>query len=197
MAQNQLFSVPIWIAKMPNFLSERQRMISAANNTRNSEQSIPRSNVNGYHSLPNHQNDPELQQLIDLILQTSQQAIKDLEFRDGCVPMITNMWFNFNESRSHINVEHVHDGVFSGVFYLQCPVHSGQLVIKNPGINLLWKGLGLRSRSNIYNKIEENIEPFDGMLLIWPSYLPHSVLPNKHDEVRISISFNIDITKKV
>jgi ectoine hydroxylase-related dioxygenase (phytanoyl-CoA dioxygenase family) len=35
------------------------------------------------------------------------------------------------------------------------------------------------------------IEPEEGSLIIFPSYLPHSVEPNKHDEERISISFNV------
>jgi ectoine hydroxylase-related dioxygenase (phytanoyl-CoA dioxygenase family) len=31
----------------------------------------------------------------------------------------------------------------------------------------------------------------DGMLLMFPSYLAHSVAPNKSDKLRISISFNL------
>jgi len=50
-----------------------------------------------------------------------------------------------------------------------------------------------RSKSNIYNKMTEQIEPKEGWLFIWPSYLPHSVMPNNHDLTRISVSFNVDV----
>jgi|TARA_B110000977_G_C10996483_1_gene462099 uncharacterized protein (TIGR02466 family) len=36
-----------------------------------------------------------------------------------------------------------------------------------------------------------SVEPTDGMLLIFPSYLKHETLPNEVDEDRIIISFNI------
>ena len=35
------------------------------------------------------------------------------------------------------------------------------------------------------------IEPLEGNIILFPSYLPHSVETNNHDEERISISFNI------
>ena len=35
------------------------------------------------------------------------------------------------------------------------------------------------------------IEPEEGSILFFPSYLPHSVTTNNHDEERISISFNV------
>jgi len=39
-----------------------------------------------------------------------------------------------------------------------------------------------------------SVDPVEGFLFMWPSYLPHSVDQNNHDEERISISFNISIT---
>ncbi|NBW70846.1 MAG: hypothetical protein EBR32_05505, partial [Bacteroidetes bacterium] len=35
------------------------------------------------------------------------------------------------------------------------------------------------------------IEPEEGSIVIFPSYLPHLVEPNNHDDERISISFNV------
>jgi uncharacterized protein (TIGR02466 family) len=193
LTQHQLFSVPIWATTISDFDDIKDDFISTAYEIRKSEQNIIRSNVNGYHSLPNHQKDDRFRKLIELILSLSYQATRDLEFQFDCHPVITDLWVNFNEERSHINVEHIHDGCFSGVFYLQCPSNSGNLVIKNPAINQLWKGLIHRSKSNIYNKMTEQIEPKEGWLFIWPSYLPHSVMPNNHDLTRISVSFNVDV----
>ena len=45
------------------------------------------------------------------------------------------------------------------------------------------------------NRNVAQIKVLEGDLLIFPSYLPHYVEPNKSDEDRIVISFNIDIIK--
>ena len=40
-----------------------------------------------------------------------------------------------------------------------------------------------------------HMNPEEGQLILFPAYLPHSVLPNRHNEERISISFNIMLLK--
>ena len=90
-----------------------------------------------------------------------------------------------------MNSEHVHDRMFSGVFYLQVPEGSGRLVVQNPGINRMWDGCQMTSNKNQYTAEISNIEPVEGDILFFPSYLPHSVETNNHDEERISISFNV------
>ena len=37
--------------------------------------------------------------------------------------------------------------------------------------------------------------PKEGSMLVFPAYLDHKVEPNKSDEDRISISFNIEIDR--
>ena len=38
--------------------------------------------------------------------------------------------------------------------------------------------------------------PRSGMMLIFPSWLDHIVGQNKTDEIRVAISFNIDLAKR-
>ena len=106
-------------------------------------------------------------------------------------PAISGSWLNVNHNRGCINLQHCHGGVLSGVFYLKVPENSGKLVFANQGANELWEG---NDYIKDYNKLTTQlsfIEPFEGDLILFPSYLPHSVLPNEHDDERISISFNV------
>ena len=41
------------------------------------------------------------------------------------------------------------------------------------------------------NDVDTEIMPRSGLLILFPSFLPHSVNPNLSEEERISISFNI------
>ena len=118
------------------------------------------------------------------------KAVADLDFVD-CDIALTSAWMNINDTRQCMNSEHVHGDVFSGVFYLQAPEESGKLVLQNPAINRMWNGCSLTSQKNQFTGESIRIEPVEGNILLFPSYLPHSVETNNHDEERISISFNL------
>jgi uncharacterized protein (TIGR02466 family) len=77
------------------------------------------------------------------------------------------------------------------VFYLKAPKGSGRLIVTNPGMNPLWQGAMLTDKKNKFNAERLSIDPTEGHILLWPSYLPHGVEPNDHDDERISISFNV------
>ena len=44
-------------------------------------------------------------------------------------------------------------------------------------------------------KVKRGIKPIEGLLIIFPSYLDHFVEPSNADEDRISISFDVVVTK--
>lgn len=54
----------------------------------------------------------------------------------------------------------------------------------------MWDGLKITKGANPYTSEASFVPPMEAHLLIWPSYLEHSVGTNNHDEERISISFN-------
>ena len=85
------------------------------------------------------------------------------------------IWGNIS-SKTHYNNIHTHGGVdnqWSGVYYLQTPPNSGNIVFHN--------NLG---------EIIKEYSPKIGDLLIFHSSLPHSVGVNNSDQDRISIAFN-------
>ena len=157
--------------------------------------SIQKSNINGYHSTETLHHVEELAPLFQYICQLSYKSSVDLDFID-CDIALTSAWLNVNDSRQCINSEHVHSDVFSGVFYLKAPEESGKLVIQNPAINRMWDGCRLVSEKNQFTGENIKIEPIEGDIILFPSYLSHSVEPNNHDEERISISFNVTTLPK-
>ena len=64
----------------------------------------------------------------------------------------------------------------------------------NPYINYGCKYF--KYKINNYNEINSlswNVEPKEGTLIMFPSYLEHSVEENKSNEKRISMAFDINI----
>jgi hypothetical protein len=95
-------------------------------------------------------------------------------------PNQMHMWASIHQDSSS-HAAHVHAGaVLSGVFYVRCPLGSGQICFSDP-------------RGSI-PPFEREVchEPRAGELLIFPPWLSHAVssTPSTVDGPRISISFN-------
>ena len=187
-----IYSTPMWQSDYPEFDEHQEIFLSAVKKYKehNPTKEIPKSNVAGYQSPETLHRVEELRPLFEYICQMSFKAAEDLDFVE-CDVALTSAWLNVNDSRQCMNSEHVHGDVLTGVFYLKAPEGSGKLCLVNPGINRMWSGGLLTSQKNQYTG-----ERREGNIMIFPSYLPHSVETNDHDEERISISFNIIVLPK-
>ena len=106
-------------------------------------------------------------------------------FIEGCQNRDFNIWTNVNEVGSK-NVLHTHTSdAWAGIYYLQVE-GTGNLVFTNPA-NLL---LQCNPKSPYTRKT--GIQPEDGMLVIWPGWVPHEVLENKSNKQRINIAWGIN-----
>lgn len=189
-----IFSTPIWDSHYPQFYDEKDSIISALKEYKKNNSSVCKSNISGYHSDDKIHHLKELKNLAEFISFISMNAAKDLKF-DFENLAITEMWVNFNDNPHCMNIDHIHNQVFSGVFYLNCPEGSGELVIRNESINRLWMGSFMSEEKTEHTAESIHMIPEEGKLILFPAYLPHSVLPNRHNEERISISFNIMLFK--
>ena len=105
---------------------------------------------------------------------------------------ILSCWANINGYKDS-NIWHIHPRcALSGVFYIDADEKSGNLRFYHPYINDISREWGDHIKNlNSMNDIATQIEPRSGLLVLFPSFLPHSVNPNLSDKERISISFNI------
>ena len=108
---------------------------------------------------------------------------------------LDNLWININGYKD-LNLPHIHpNNILSGVFYVKVPKNSGKIRFENPCLDLMES---VYQNSIIeYNSINSatwSLEPDENLLILFPSFLKHSVLPNMNKkEKRISISFNAGI----
>jgi uncharacterized protein (TIGR02466 family) len=190
------FVNPIWTTKMPNFAVYKDAFMDACNEIReNNPRGVVFSNENGYQT-PQFAGDQRFVPLFERIAEMVRVAIADCEF-PPCEIIIDACWANYNESPSAMNIEHTHGGIFSGVFYLHTPPECGELYVRNCFINPVWKGTSMPSgnvrNGNKITKLFEVITPSEGDIYLWASHVPHFVVPNRHNQGRVSISFNVDL----
>lgn len=106
-------------------------------------------------------------------------------------PQIKNIWLNINGYKD-LNVEHTHpQSIISGVFYIKTPNDSGDLVFKNKAYPNNHIGSQDVYEYTIYTASSWNVSPRENLLILFPSWLPHEVMPNLNKkQKRISIAFN-------
>jgi len=185
-----IYSTPLWQSEYPEFDEHKEIFLKEIRTFKEQNPGIERLSAVGYQSPATLQTVEEFRPLFEYICQMAYKSIADLDFLE-CDVALTGAWLNVNDSRQCMNSEHVHGEVFSGVFYLQAPEGSGKLSIVNPGINKMWNGCQLVAQKNQFTGETIRIEPVEGNIILFPSYLPHSVETNDHDDERIAISFNI------
>jgi uncharacterized protein (TIGR02466 family) len=102
-------------------------------------------------------------------------------------PTLSNYWFNINPQHSY-NLQHTHPGsLFSLVLYLQVPENSGNLVLARPDNQ---QHFLITDRVTSKTMSTFPIDPYDDLLVAFPSNMPHYVEQNNSDQDRISVAFN-------
>jgi len=102
---------------------------------------------------------------------------------------ILNLWININGYNT-LNETHTHPGSYiSGVFYVRGGDKQGDICFENPLKYINQYIYGVPS----FFEFDINYKPETGKLLLFPSSLPHSVLPNETNIDRISIAFNASV----
>lgn len=98
-----------------------------------------------------------------------------------------NMWANVNDYGAW-NRPHLHNGCwYSGVFYIKTPKNSGNLCLLETGSRVVSDWPPSSRQSPNYD-----VEPEEGLLVLFPSGLLHMVEPNQVHEDRYTVAFNFN-----
>jgi len=101
------------------------------------------------------------------------------------------MWANINPPGA-LNRPHLHpNSHFSGVYYIKAPKNSGQIVFNEPrsGAHMVMPSRKEgQPPSHLWREVR--VDPLEGRIVMFPSWLWHCVEPNESNDIRISVSFN-------
>ena len=113
----------------------------------------------------------------------------ELELEGGELKM-DSCWINImGKGTQHSS--HLHPlSVISGTFYLRTPKGSGAFKIEDPRLPAFMASPSRKVGARVENQRFVTIEPSEGTLLLFESWMKHEVTPNLSTRERISISFN-------
>ena len=181
----QTFSTPIWIEDLELDLPN---IINTIKTIQLNDHGRTISNMGGWQS-----NDLDLKMfnehkhLVDMSNKIN-KAVMDIctQVDTSLQLFISNIWFNINKPHDY-NIAHYHpNSAFSGIVYIQCEPNSS-IYFEH---DTLKNHYPFKTNSDLFaDKLQ--IYPSNGRLIVFPSWIKHSVPSNQSDSERISIAFNM------
>lgn len=189
MKKQDFWATPVWHLDLPSI--DPKLITEEAYRRRSEDVGQPPARSGGYNSqsIRPAMAYPETKRLITLIERLAQAPFEEFGFSHTC--KIMNFWYNINGHRDY-NVAHNHPtATLSAVYWSQTPQDCGDLVlhnrVENDYIQMTWGG----NKDNNYNVSKIKVNPVPGRLLLFPSWVYHSVDCNLSQEDRISLAFNL------
>jgi len=191
---NLLFPTPIWTSHLDNYKKVNEQMYNFIKESQTKDQKgIKKSNDKGWHSENFDLKENEPKKFINFIASSIEKVMIDMNWeREKQSVKIINMWAIINKGGS-ANFRHQHgNSTISGAYYVRAPKNCGDIVFYDPRPAPVYHYPKALS-SNLLNAQQNGISPKEGGLILFPSYVDHSVNENLSNEERIVISFNIGI----
>lgn len=191
-----LFPTPLWTFEKCGV--DRDKLLEFVNFVKSEDPEGRKiTNVGGWQSwdfIDSVMLENPLRELRDTILNRAYAAADEWGLQQYSLKIL-NLWINVNTKGSS-NLLHTHSGsLISGVYYLKVPpCCSGPITFHQRfEEQCLKEAWGTAHNFNPVgnNKVEHDYYPEDDTMLLFPSWLPHSVSASASDDERISISFNI------
>ena len=194
---NLFFPTPVWTLQLDNYQSINEQMYKFIKIIQSKDsKGISKSNIKGWHSKDFNMQENEPKNFIKFILPAIEQVITDMNWEKQKQSInINNMWAIINTGGA-ANHRHQHSNcTISGAYYVRAPKNSGDIIFYDPRPAPAYT-YPIAVNPNLLNAQVNGISPKEGALVLFPSYLDHSVNENLSNEERIVISFNITIQSK-
>ena len=191
---HKFFPVPVFEQTLDNYKGLNPQLEKYIYDLRKKDpQGQNKSNAGGWHSQSFNMKESELiKNFISSFNDSLQEIMSEhMGWRVNKEKIkILDMWSVVN-TKNTFNVQHSHaNSLLSAAYYVKAKKNSGQIQFYDPKEMKVLYHPPIQNYNEISAEIIK-IEPDEGKLILFPSYLNHSVEENLSDEDRIVISFNL------
>jgi len=188
------FSTPIWTGIAEDYKEINKELLKYILILKEeSPEGVQKSNNLGWHSPDLDSNNLIIKKFFSSIAPMIKEVSEDMcwDLKNNNIK-ITNCWSIINKKFAS-NAGHIHaNSLISSAYYIYADKNCGNIVFDDPRPGATIKKGPYHSVGN-WNQGNITIEPQNGLLVMFPSYLVHHVQPNMSDQERIILSFNLDV----
>ncbi len=133
--------------------------------------------------------DPAFADFVDVVRQTARGICDSLTLIYDDVA-VTGCWANVSE-RGYPHRPHIHPNNFlSGAYYVRTAPGADAICFHDPRMQAAMIVPPSREQDRV-NSDTVTLDVREGMLVLFPAWLQHSVPPNASDATRVSVAFNL------
>ena len=186
------FSTPVWASTIDNAEEVNKDILEYILDLQKKDpKGIVKSNFSGWHSNDFDLKDKAPKNFVQSIKKNINNALKDMNWDlDKQNVKINSLWAIINDQGAFNQRHHHGNSDLSAAYYVSAYENCGDIVFYDPRPAPVYKH-PIAKAPNILNASVNSVKPKDGLLVLFPSYLEHSVNPNLSNQKRIVISFNI------
>tara|TARA_X000000368_G_scaffold107235_1_gene83291 strand:- start:662 stop:1249 length:588 start_codon:yes stop_codon:yes gene_type:complete len=190
------FPTPIWASKINNYEETNKEMHEYIIDLQSKDpDGISKSNFKGWHSKDFDMKHEQPKNFITSIKNNVNFALNDMGWDlNKQTVKIKSVWAIINRKDAWNQKHHHSNSDLSAAYYVSAHDKCGDIVFYDPRPAPVHNH-PISKFPNKLNATVNSIKPEPGMLVLFPSYLEHSVNPNLSDEKRIVISFNLSLEK--
>jgi len=163
----QIYSDLLWYSDFPGHTIHRNDFVSSLYSINNNHYDLI------HNSIFSH--------LFDFVGQMTTKSAFDLQFVN-VRPRITSVTSNI---QNHKTKQNVYTNTFTGAYFLKTDNNHNTLILSKPHANHLWHGNCLINKKNKFNAKNLKINPNEGSIYIWPSYLDYDFDLSDNDSIII------------
>lgn len=202
--RQDLFSTPLLKARPPDAEALCRELSNRINEHRRSNTGLNRSNLGGWHSAANMTDwggEPARALANFAVAEVSAHMIDIAKRGKRDFNWGIEMWANVNRP-GDANQLHCHPAAYwSGVFYVDPGGDGertgGELLLEDPRYPMAYMtvpDLVLRHADGSPMASQYPLRPEAGLLVLFPSWLRHSVRPHGGSRERVSVALNLTLT---
>jgi uncharacterized protein (TIGR02466 family) len=112
-----------------------------------------------------------------------------IDFNNPCWWKVAGCWMTSYEKNHYAHIHNHSPSDISGCYYVKSNTNDGNIFFLNPN--------RIMSSTLVYRTLPDRlfVRPRPGTLILFPGWLDHGVEPNKTDDERVSVAFNIDFSR--
>ena len=185
----KIFSTPVFITQFNSI--DMKNINDVLNRLRKS--GLGEERKYGWKSPFDLMNLPDLDDLTKQLLIESNNALDNYGVQRDSIE-INNMWAQISSDQDYHEYHSHPNSFFSGILYLNNPEGSADTILHNTALENNFLQFPIKEYTDI-NSESWHITPKTGKLIIFPSWVPHSVRRSdlKVDDERTTLSFTIMI----
>ena len=193
-SHQMLFQTPLFEIVVKDI--DNKQLAENVYNLKEIDTGCQKSNTGGWHSTEfgmRVEKDQDNLQFFTPLLNKFEYILAILPFEPRIVSLENyGIWANIN-TKNNFNNRHNHPGCdLAGVYYVKVPEGDAGNIVFNDPRHVLSYGDPFIAKRYVGGENTSRF-PVEGNMYLFPPSLEHSVMPNKTDEDRISISFNLNV----